>query len=296
MILIAGSMICSILSSIPRSFLSRGIGYGATRVLAQRGSTVVLRRLIVQSTGVEKFLDELRGSLKDRSFRPLPVRERMIPKAGGKLRRLGIAAVTDRVVQASLKLVLEPIFEADFLPCSYGFRPNRRAHDAVAEVRFLASHSYEWIVEGDIKACFDEISHSALLDRVRNAYRRQDASWRLVKAFLKAGILGEDRVLRREPTPAPHKGSIFSPLLSQRGPLGAGRAHRPCVRAAPPPRLINGHADGLEVCPNYQSDALCGRLVPDHGIRHRADAAEAAGAGRRPSCPRWDCACRRRRP
>jgi RNA-directed DNA polymerase len=80
------------------------------------------------------LLDELRSQVKDRSFRPLPVRERMIPKAGGKLRRLGIAAVRDRVVQASLKLVLEPIFEADFLPCSYGFRPKRRAHDAVAEV------------------------------------------------------------------------------------------------------------------------------------------------------------------
>jgi RNA-directed DNA polymerase len=109
--------------------------------------------------GVEGFLDELRLQLKDGSFRPLPVRERMIPKAGGKLRRLGIAAVRDRVVQASLKLVLEPIFEADFLPCSYGFRPKRRAHDAVAEVRFLTSHSYEWVVEGDIKACLEASSH-----------------------------------------------------------------------------------------------------------------------------------------
>ena len=76
----------------------------------------------------------------------------MIPKAGGKLRRLGISAIADRVVQASLKLVLEPIFEEDFHLCSYGFRPNRRAHDAVAEVRYLASRSYEWIVDGDIKA------------------------------------------------------------------------------------------------------------------------------------------------
>jgi hypothetical protein len=68
------------------------------------------------------------------------------------------------VVQAALKLVLEPVFEADFLPCSYGFRPNRRAWDAVAEVRYLASHNrnYEWVVEGDIKACFDEISHTGL--------------------------------------------------------------------------------------------------------------------------------------
>src|SRR4030095_7706268 len=78
-----------------------------------------------------------------------------------------VAAVTDRVVQASLKLVLEPIFEADFLPCSYGFRPNRRTHDAVAEVRYFTSRSYEWVVEGDIKACFDEISHPALMGRVR---------------------------------------------------------------------------------------------------------------------------------
>jgi RNA-directed DNA polymerase len=79
-----------------------------------------------------------------------------------------VATITDRVVQASLKLVLEPIWEADFLPCSYGFRPNHRTHDAVAEVRFLASKSYEWIVEGDVEACSDEISHSALMDRVRN--------------------------------------------------------------------------------------------------------------------------------
>src|ERR1039457_230676 len=163
-------------------------------------------------TGVEEYLDRLRTSLKDRSFTPMPVRERMIPKTGGKLRRLGIATITDRVVQASLKLVLEPIFEADFLPCSYGFRPRRRAHDAVAEVRFYAMHSYEWIVEGDIKACFDEIAHPALLDRVRKrvGYKRVLA---LVKAFLQSGILGEDRVLRENSTGTP-QGSILSPLMS----------------------------------------------------------------------------------
>ena len=78
-----------------------------------------------------------------------------------------VATITDRVVQASLKLVLEPIFEADFLPCSYGFRPGRRTHDAVAEVHHFTSRTYEWVVEGDIKACFDEISHCALLARLR---------------------------------------------------------------------------------------------------------------------------------
>jgi RNA-directed DNA polymerase len=152
--------------------------------------------------GVEVFLDRLRTSLKDRSFRPLPVRARMIPKPGGKKRRLGIATVTDRVVQASLKLVLEPIFEADFHPCSYGFRPKRRAHDAVAEVRYLTARSYEWMVEGDIKACFDEISHPALMDRVRQRVGDKRVL-ALVKAFLKAGILTEERELKDTDTGTP---------------------------------------------------------------------------------------------
>lgn len=162
--------------------------------------------------GVEGFLEELRGDVKARIFRPLPVRERMIPKTNGKLRRLGIPAVRDRVVQAALKLVLEPIFEADFLPCSYGFRPNRRAHDAVAEVRHFTSRSYEWIVEGDIAACFDEISHPALLDRVRQRVGDKRVL-ALVKAFLKAGILTQDGSQKDTKTGTPH-GGILSPLLS----------------------------------------------------------------------------------
>ena len=163
--------------------------------------------------GVEVFLDRLRTEIKDRSFLPLPARERMIPKPGTtKRRRLGISAVRDRVVQASLKLVLEPIFEADFLPCSYGFRPNRRAHDAVAEVRHFTSRTYEWVVEGDIRSCFDEISHSALLGRVR-ARVGDKRVLALVKAFLKAGILDEDRALRETDAGTP-QGSILSPLLS----------------------------------------------------------------------------------
>jgi RNA-directed DNA polymerase len=199
--------------------------------------------------GVEVFLDELRSQVKDRSFRPLPVRERMIPKAGGKLRRLGIAAVRDRVVQASLKLVLEPIFEADFLPCSYGFRPKRRAHDAVAEVRFLTSHSYEWVVEGDIKACFDEISHPALMDRVRKRVGDKRVL-ALVKAFLKAGILGEDRVLRETDTGTP-QGSILSPLLSNvaLSVLDEYIAQAPGGSAASPYQRAKRRAQGL---PTYR--------------------------------------------
>jgi RNA-directed DNA polymerase len=167
---------------------------------------------IERSTGVKAFLDDVRSGLKDESFSPSPVREKMIPKANGKLRRLGIPTVGDRVVQAALKLVLEPIFEADFRPCSYGFRPKRRAYDAVAEIQFLASHSYEWVLEADIEACFDNISHSFLLDRMRRRVGDKRVL-RLVKKFLKAGILTE---LGREQdtyTGTP-QGGILSPLLA----------------------------------------------------------------------------------
>ena len=164
--------------------------------------------------GVEPFLAQLRGALRDRSFTPLPVRERMIPKPDGRLRRLGIPTIADRVVQASLKLVLEPIFEADFHPCSYGFRPNRRAHDAIAEMVFLTmgQRKFDWIVEGDIKACFDEIDHTALMGRVRRRVGDKRVL-ALVKAFLKAGILSEERMLRKTDVGAP-QGAILSPLLS----------------------------------------------------------------------------------
>ena len=121
-------------------------------------------------SGVDRLLSGLRDDLKAQRFRPQRVREKTIPKASGKLRRLGIPTTADRVVQASLKLVLEPIFEADFEPCSYGFRPKRRAQDAIAEIHYYGSPSrnYHWVFEGDIEACFDEIDHIALMGRVRH--------------------------------------------------------------------------------------------------------------------------------
>ena len=242
--------------------------------------------------GVEVFLDRLRTEIKDRSFRPLPARERMIPKPGtAKRRRLGISTVRDRVVQASLKLVLEPIFEADFLPCSYGFRPNRRAHDAVAEVRHFTSRTYEWVVEGDIKACFDEISHSALLDRVR-ARVGDKRVLALVKAFLKAGILDEDRVLRETDAGTP-QGSILSPLLSNvaLSVLDEYVAQAPGGPGASRNDRLTRRRHGL---PNYRlSD------TPTTGAWScRAPRPTRKPCARRSpgSCPRWACACRRRRP
>src|SRR6516164_7160876 len=216
----------------------------------------------IAARGVEEFLGTLRTSLKDRSFSPLPSRERLIPKPGtAKRRRLGISTIRDRVVQASLKLVLEPIFEADFLPCSYGFRPGRRVHDAVAEVRHLTSHSYEWIVEGDIRACFDEISHVALQDRVR-ARIADRCVLALVKAFLKAGILTEDGLLKDTDTGTP-QGSILTPptqwitrrMVTLRvgfgGVLAGGGAVSPGGDAVPDGDLLGSDEDVLDQQPEH---------------------------------------------
>jgi RNA-directed DNA polymerase len=117
---------------------------GWDRVLGNRGArTAGVDGVEPRSIGAdgEEFLRELRDDLKARRFTPLPVRERMIPKASGKLRRLGIPTARDRVAQASLKLVLEPVFEADFDRCSYGFRPLRRAQDAIEEIRHFTAVS-----------------------------------------------------------------------------------------------------------------------------------------------------------
>lgn len=146
--------------------------------------------LIKSWIGVEEFLRQIRDGLKSRTFQPVEVRQVMIPKASGKLRKLGIPTVADRVVQAALKAVLEPIFEADFQPCSYGFRPNRRAQDAIAEIHYLGTRGYQWVLEADIQACFDEIDHVALMDRLRCRIS-DNRVLRLVKAFLKSGILTE---------------------------------------------------------------------------------------------------------
>jgi RNA-directed DNA polymerase len=162
--------------------------------------------------GEAAFLAGLRQQLKSGEFTPLPVRQRMIPKANGKLRSLGIPTASDRTVQASVKLVLEPIFEAGFHPCSYGFRPKRRPHDAIAEIHMLASNEYSVVLEGDITACFDEIDHTALLGRVRDRIADRRVV-RLIKVFLKAGVLTEDGHNRDTKMGTP-QGGILSPLLA----------------------------------------------------------------------------------
>ncbi len=168
----------------------------------------------VPAEDVTEMLTELRHLVKSGEFMPLPVRQRRIAKAGGTTRSLGIPTMTDRIIQASLKLVLEPIFEADFEPSSYGFRPRRRAQDAVAEIHYYTTgnRSYEWVFDGDIKACFDEIDHAALMGRVRGRIADKRVLG-LIRAFLKAGVLSEDGLNRDTRTGTP-QGGILSPLLA----------------------------------------------------------------------------------
>jgi RNA-directed DNA polymerase len=188
----------------------RVAGNSGARTPGVDGRTVHLLR--ARAGGVEMFLGGIHDQLKAREFMPLPVRERMIPKSAGKLRRLGIPTVADRVVQAALKLVLEPIFEADFETVSYGFRPRRRAHDAIADIHHYGTKGYQWVLDADIEACFDRIDHTALMDRVRHriADKRVLA---LVKAFLKSGIMTELGELQDTDTGTP-QGGILSPLLA----------------------------------------------------------------------------------
>jgi len=168
---------------------------------------------VEESIGVPGFLHDLRAAVKDGSFRPLPVRERKIPKPGGsgKVRKLGIPTIADRVVQAALKLVLEPIFEADFLPVSYGFRPRRRPHDAIAEIHHFGTRGYRWVLDADIEAAFDTVAHTAVMDAVRKRIKDKRVL-ALVKAFLKAGILTELGDTQESVTGTP-QGGILSPLI-----------------------------------------------------------------------------------
>lgn len=190
-----------------------------SRVSANRGSRTagvdsMTRHRVERELGTERLLRELRAELKERRFRPAPVRERQIPKRDGNKRRLGIPTLKDRVVQMALKLVLEPIFESGFYPSSYGYRPGRRAHDAIAEIVHFAHapSNYEWVIEADIEACFDRIDHAQLIGEV-NKRVGDKRVLELVRAFLKAGVMTETGRLERTVTGTP-QGGIISPLLA----------------------------------------------------------------------------------
>ena len=165
----------------------------------------------VENSGVDALLQELATDLQAGRYRPRPVRRVFIPKPDGRQRPLGVPAVRDRIVQAAVKIVVEPIFEADFQPCSYGFRPKRSAHDANEVIRRTANSGYEWVVDADIENYFETIDHELLMGLVseRISDRRM---LKLIRQFLTAGVL-EDGSVRRAATGTP-QGGVLSPVLA----------------------------------------------------------------------------------
>ena len=188
------------------------------RVKRNRGSRTAgvdgQTRKHVEQMGVDGVLGELREELKAGTYRPLPARERLIPKRSGKLRSLGIPPLRDRIVQMAAKLVLEPIYETDFCPTSYGFRPGRRAQDAIEQVRFFihAPRSYQWVIEGDVEDCFGQIHHGLLMEQVRRRVTDKRVL-QLIRRFLAAGDMSELGTVTATPSGTP-QGSILSPLLA----------------------------------------------------------------------------------
>jgi RNA-directed DNA polymerase len=183
------------------------------QVRANRGAAGIDRVTLaaVEQYGVSRLLDELVVDLKEGSYRPLPARRVFIPKPGSREQRpLSIPTVRDRIVQAAAKTVLEPIFEADFEPCSFGFRPRRSAHDALQLILDECFRGRRWVVETDIASCFEAIPHDRLMAAVEERIVDRHLL-KLLRALLRAGVM-EEGAVRRSVSGTP-QGGVISPLL-----------------------------------------------------------------------------------
>ena len=184
------------------------------RVRANRGAAGVDRVTLaaVEAYGVDRMLRELSRDLQQGRYRPAPVRRVQIPKPDGRMRALGIPTVRDRVAQQAAKIVLEPIFEADFLPVSFGFRPRRSATDALERIRVAFPRGRQFVFEADIRDFFGSIDHEKLMGLVeaRVSDRRV---LRLLRSWLRAGVLTSEGSVERAVAGTP-QGGVISPLLA----------------------------------------------------------------------------------
>ena len=161
--------------------------------------------------GLEQKFEQLRLELRNGIYQPKPLRRVEIPKANGKIRPLGIPCLRDKIVQEAIRMALEPIFEIEFHDNSYGFRPNRSAHHAVFRCQHLMRAGFSWVIEGDVKACFDEISHEAILKALREKVM-DNKFLDLIDLFLKAGVKIDGKF---HPTvKGVPQGGVVSPLLA----------------------------------------------------------------------------------
>jgi len=181
-------------------------------VRANHGAAGIDKQTIaeVEEYGVDRLLDALAVDLRECRWRPLPARRVFIPKPGREeLRPLSIPAVRDRIVQAAARIVIEPIFEADFLPCSFGFRPKRGQHDALQVLIDEAWGGRRWVLESDVANCFEAIPHSGLMSAIEERIVDRQVL-KLLRAMLRAGVM-EDQAVTRSDAGTPQGGVMTAP-------------------------------------------------------------------------------------